>query len=165
MKGVTFDDYESFIAFMEQDIPQAQVSRENAAADDQAIAPADQAGMTDEFAIASAATSREEIGNPVHHGTRNRLAREGISVEGKRARQMTKADYAHYDLLIGMESANIRSMTRIAGEKYSGKIRRLLDFADRRAGSDIADPWYTGDFEATWQDVLEGCQALLAELT
>ena len=81
-----------------------------------------QAGMTDEFAIASAATSREEIGNPVHHGTRNRLAREGISVEGKRARQMTKADYAHYDLLIGMESANIRSMMRIAGGDADHKM-------------------------------------------
>ncbi len=118
-----------------------------------------QAGMTDEFAIASAATSREEIGNPVHHGTRNRLAREGISVEGKRARQMTKADYAHYDLLIGMESANIRSMMRIAGGDADHKMHRLLDFTDHPW--DIADPWYTGDFDSTYADVLAGCRGLL----
>ena len=103
-----------------------------------------QAGMTDEFAIASAATSREEIGNPVHHGTRNRLAREGISVEGKRARQMTKADYAHYDLLIG---------------DVDHKMYRLLDFTDHPR--DIADPWYTGDFDSTYADVLAGCRGLL----
>lgn len=96
---------------------------------------------------ASAATSTEEIGNPVHYGTASILRRLGIDFSAKRARQMTRSDAEEYDLLVGMDGANIRSMTRIAGEKYSGKIRRLLDFTDRRAGSDIADPWYTGEFE------------------
>ena len=105
---------------------------------------------------ASAATSTEEIGNPVHYGTASILRRLGIDFSAKRARQMTRSDAEEYDLLVGMDGANIRSMTRIAGEKYSGKIRRLLDFTDRRAGSDIADPWYTGEFETTYRDVCEG---------
>ena len=112
-------------------------------------------GLDAQFEIASAATSTEEIGNPVHHGTRNKLAQVGISCKGKTARQMTKRDYSDYDLLIGMDCANIRNMTRIAGGDPKGKIRMLLD-------RDVADPWYTGDFEATWRDVLEGCTAVLA---
>ncbi len=120
-------------------------------------------GITD-ITAASAATSTEEIGNPVHYGTAAILRRLGIDFSAKRARQMTRADAEEYDLLIGMDSANIRNMTRIAGDKYSGKIHRLLDFTDRsskHAGLDIADPWYTGEFETTYRDVCEGCDALI----
>lgn len=108
------------------------------------------------FEIASAATSTEELGNPVHWGTREKLASVGISCKGKTARQMTKRDYADYDLLIGMDRANIRNMTRIAGGDPEGKIRMLLN-------REVADPWYTGNFEATYRDVVEGCTALLDE--
>lgn len=120
-------------------------------------------GITD-ITAASAATSTEEIGNPVHYGTAAILRRLGIDFSAKRARQMTRADAEEYDLLIGMDSANIRNMTRIAGDKYSGKIHRLLDFTDRsskHASLDIADPWYTGEFETTYRDVCEGCDALI----
>ncbi len=123
-------------------------------------------GITD-ITAASAATSTEEIGNPVHYGTAAVLRRFGIDFSAKRARQMTSADAEEYDLLIGMDSANIRNMTRIAGEKYSGKIHRLLDFSDRSskgfgsADLDIADPWYTGEFETTCRDVCEGCEGLI----
>lgn len=113
--------------------------------------------------IASAATSTEEIGNPVHHGTRNILRRHGIDTSGKRARQMTKKDYEEYDYLIGMDQWNIRNMLRITGGDPKKKISRLLDFT-AEAG-DIADPWYTGDFETTYADVTRGCQALLEYLS
>ena len=108
---------------------------------------------------ASAATSTEEIGNPVHYGTAAVLRRLGIDFSAKRARQMTRADAEEYDLLIGMDGANIRNMSRIAGERYSGKIHLLLDFTDRPGN--IADPWYTGEFETTYRDVREGCEGLL----
>ena len=124
----------------------------------------EKAGVSDQFSIASAATSREELGNPVHHGTRKRLDREGISVAGKTARQMVRKDYEQYDYLIGMDRWNIRNMTNIAGGDADGKIHLLLEYA-KRPGEDIADPWYTGDFEETYQDVLEGCQGLLDVLT
>ena len=117
----------------------------------------EQAQLTDQFLIESAATSTEEIGNPVYPPARRKLAEHGISCNGHAARQMTRADYQRYDLLIGMDSANLRNMTRIAGGDPEGKIRPL--FYDK----DVADPWYTGNFEATWQDVLRGCQALLEE--
>ena len=116
----------------------------------------------DRFYAASAATSTEEIGNPVHPGTRNLLKRYGISTAGKYARQMTKKDYKEYDYLIGMDQWNIRNMLRICGEDPQHKICRLLDFTDHPR--DIADPWYTGDFETTYQDVLEGCRALVRKL-
>ena len=116
------------------------------------------AGITD-VEIASAGTSSEELGNPVHYGTRKKLAQHGISCDGKFARQMTKRDYDDYDLLIGMDNANIRNMNRICGGEPQGKIRRLLDYTNRPG--EVADPWYTGDFEETWCDVLEGCQAVL----
>ncbi len=119
------------------------------------------AGLSDKFHIESAATSTEEIGNPVHPGTRAKLAEVGISCSGKYAVQMTKADYQKYDLLIGMDTANIRNMTRICGGDPDGKIRLLLDYAD---GGSVADPWYTGDFDATYRDVLLGCEGLLKEL-
>lgn len=117
----------------------------------------EQAQLTDQYMIASAATSTEEIGNPVYPPARRKLAEHGISCNGHAARQMTRADYQRYDLLIGMDSANLRNMTRIAGGDPKGKIRPLL------YDKDVADPWYTGNFEATWQDVLRGCQALLEE--
>lgn len=117
----------------------------------------EQAQRTDQYMIASAATSTEEIGNPVYPPARRKLAEHGISCNGHAARQMTRADYQRYDLLIGMDSANLRNMTRIAGGDPKGKIRPLL------YDKDVADPWYTGNFEATWQDVLRGCQALLEE--
>ena len=118
-----------------------------------------QAGLSAQFLIDSAATSRGEIGNPPHHGTVAKLRQVGIPVVPHRARQMTKADYDKYDYLIGMDSANIRNMTRIAGGDPENKIRKLLSFAGR--SGDIADPWYTGNFDETYEDVLCGCTALL----
>ena len=120
------------------------------------------AGMEDVFCIASAATSTEEIGNPVYPPARRKLSEHGISCAGKTARQLRKADYEHYDYLVGMDSANFRNMQRICGGDPEGKISLLLDYTDH-PGS-VADPWYTGDFEATWQDVLAGCRGLFAEI-
>ena len=119
-------------------------------------------GREAEFSIASAATSTEEIGNPVYPPARRKLAEHGISCEGKTARQLRKSDYAAYDLLIGMDYANIRNMQRICGSDPDGKIRLLLSYAGRN--DEVADPWYSGDFESTWLDVNEGCKALLAQL-
>ena len=120
------------------------------------------AGMEDVFSIASAATSTEEIGNPVYPPARRKLSEHGISCAGKTARQLRKADYEHYDYLVGMDSASFRNMQRICGGDPEGKISLLLDYTDH-PGS-VADPWYTGDFEATWQDVLAGCRGLLAKI-
>ena len=119
------------------------------------------AGLND-IEIASAGTSSEELGNPVHPGTRRKLAEHNISCNGKFARQMNRKDYESWDLLIGMDNANIRNMNRICGGDPAGKIRRLLDYTGRPG--EVADPWYTGDFEETWCDVLDGCQALLNEI-
>ena len=119
-------------------------------------------GRERDFVIASAATSAEELGNPVYPPARRMLARHGIDCAGKTARRMTRADYAEYDLLIGMDFANLRSMERICGGDPDGKLRLLLDFAGRH--DEVADPWYTGDFDATWRDVNEGCAALLKTL-
>ena len=120
---------------------------------------AKQAGLEGEFTIDSAATSREEIGNGVHHGTRRKLAQMGVPCGDHRARQMTRDDYDKFDLLIGMDNANIRNMTRIAGGDPEGKIRMMLDYTNRPG--EVADPWYTGNFDETWQDVFEGCTNLL----
>ncbi len=117
-------------------------------------------GLTSRFYINSAATSREEIGNPPHHGTVDKLCREGIPVVPHRAVQMTREDYDRYDYLIGMDSANIRNMTRIAGGDPQRKIYKLGFFSGQQG--DIADPWYTGNFEDTYRDVLAGCQGFLA---
>ena len=117
-------------------------------------------GMADQLEISSAAVSSEELGNPVYPPARRKLAEHGIRCTGKTARLLQRADYAQYDLLIGMDSANLRSMTRICGGDPDGKIRRMMDYTDR-PGSDVADPWFTGDFEATWRDLLAGCQGLL----
>ncbi len=120
------------------------------------------AGLADQFEIASAATSREEIGNPVHRGTRNKLKQYGISVDGKYAIQMTGADYRHYDYIIAMERYNLRNMERFVHGDPDHKVNLLLDFTDRKG--DIADPWYTGNFDETYDDILEGCQGLLAHI-
>ena len=113
-----------------------------------------------EILTASAATSREEIGNPVYPPARAKLAEHGISCAGHAARQLTRGDYERFDYLIGMDAANIRSILRICGGDPDGKVHRLLDFTDRPG--DVADPWYTGDFDATWRDVDAGCRGLLA---
>ena len=120
---------------------------------------AKKAGRADEFYIESAATSTEEIGNEVYPPARRKLAEHDISCKGKTARQMTRNDYARFDLLIGMDTWNIRNMTRICGGDPEGKIRMLMDYTSRPG--DVADPWYTGNFDSTWRDVLEGCQELL----
>ena len=112
-----------------------------------------EAGLSDQYEIQSAATSTEEIG---------KLAEHGISCEGKTARQMTRQDYAYYDCIIAMDRNNLRNLKRMFGEDTDHKISLLMDFTHRPG--DVADPWYTGDFEATWGNVLEGCQGLLAYL-
>ena len=121
-----------------------------------------QAGLSDQFYINSAATSREEIGNHPHHGTVARLKAEGIPVIPHRAVQMTLDDYEEYDYLIGMDTENIRNMQRISGGDPDEKIYKLLTFAG--SGLDVADPWYTGDFEATYKDVKAGCEGVLHTL-
>ena len=123
---------------------------------------AEKANATSKFHIESAATSREELGNPVYPPARKKLAEHGISCAGKRARQLPPADYEEYDFLIGMDSANIRNMNRICGGDPDGKIHLMLEYAGRPG--DVADPWYTRDFEATWRDVEAGCKGLLQEL-
>ena len=121
-----------------------------------------QAGLEAQFHIESAATSTEEIGNPVYPPARRKLAEHGIDCAGKTARQLANADYDAFDLLIGMDRANLRNMHRICGGDFAGKLRLLMDYTDHPG--DVADPWYTGDFETTWQDVLTGCQGLLKYL-
>ena len=120
------------------------------------------AGRSDEFYIASCATSTEEIGNPVHHGTRRKLAEVGISCDGKRAVQLTKSDYNKYDYIIAMDEMNIRNIMRIIKSDPEGKVSLLLSHAGM-SGS-IADPWYTGNFNDTYRDVLLGCKALFNEI-
>lgn len=123
----------------------------------------DQAGVASEFYIDSAATSREEIGNGVHHGTRQKLKEVGIPCGNHRARQMIRRDYEEFDYIIGMDAWNIRNIMRIIGSDPEKKVSMLLDFTDR-PGTEIADPWYTGNFDATYDDVLEGCTGLLEHL-
>ena len=120
------------------------------------------AGVAHLFEIASAATSTEEIGNPVYPPARRKLAEHGIGCEGKTARQMTRTDYRHFDHIIAMDRNNLRNLRRIIGEDIDGKISLMMDYTDRPG--DVADPWYTGDFDATWRDVEEGCQGLLRQL-
>lgn len=119
-------------------------------------------GLADRFIIASAATSREEIGNPVYPPARRKLKEHGIDPSGKTARQMTRQDYQEYDYLLAAERYNISGMLRIAGGDPDHKISRLLDFSERPR--DIDDPWYTGDFDTAWEDIVEGCEAFLAYL-
>ena len=120
------------------------------------------AGLEGQFHIESAATSTEEIGNPVYPPVKRKLAEHGIDCTGKTARQLKNSDYDQYDLRIGMDRANLRNMHRICGGDFAGKLRLLMDYTDHPG--DVADPWYTGDFETTWQDVLTGCQGLLKYL-
>ena len=119
------------------------------------------AGLEFQFRIESAATSREETGSPVYPPARRKLAEHGIACAGRAARQLTGRDYEEYDLLIGMDQANLRDMRRICGGDCAGKMSLLMDHTARPG--DVADPWYTGDFDATWRDVLEGCRGLLKE--
>ena len=121
-----------------------------------------EAGLKQVIHVASAATSTEEIGNPVYPPAARTLANHGISCAGHAARQLRKDDYAAYDLLIGMDEANIRNMHRMCGGDPQDKIHMLLDYTDRPG--EVADPWYTGNFEATWRDVWDGCHGLLAQL-
>ncbi len=116
-------------------------------------------GLSPSFYIDSAATSREEIGNPPHYGTVEKLRQMGIPLVLHRARQMTRQDYQEFDYLIGMDDANVRNMERIAGGDPEQKIYKLLEFAG--SGRAIADPWYTGNFDVTYDDVMEGCEAFL----
>jgi protein-tyrosine phosphatase len=118
-----------------------------------------EAGLEDQFEIASAATSTEEIGNPVYPPARRKLEEHGISCEGKRARVITRDDYHHYDQIVVMDSENLQSLRWLFGKDKDHKVKLLMDYTDRPG--EVADPWYTGDFEATWRDVLEGCKALL----
>ena len=121
-----------------------------------------QAGKDREFTIASAATSQEELGNPVYPPVRRILRQHGIDCSGKTARQITPEDYTRFDLLIGMDHANLRNMQRICGGDPAGKMHLLMDFTNRPG--EVADPWYTGDFDTTWRDVEEGCQGLLQKI-
>ena len=120
------------------------------------------AGLGNKFHIASAATSTEEIGNPVHYGTRNKLHSLGISTEGKYAVQLKRSDYKNYDYIIGMDSMNRRNILRIVGSDLEKKVFNLLEFAGE--SGDIADPWYTGNFDRTYEDVLRGCKGLLRQI-
>ena len=121
-----------------------------------------EAGLEGEFYIDSAATSTEEIGNPVHYGTRRKLAQVGIPCGDHRARQVTLRNYREFDHIIGMDHSNIRNLRRMLNDDPDGKISMMLDYTDRPG--EVADPWYTGDFEATYRDVLEGCEGLLKRL-
>ncbi len=123
---------------------------------------AEKAGMSKEIAVASAATTDEELGNPVYPPARRKLAEHGIGCAGKTARRMRYDDYEQYDLIVGMDRENLFDMRRICRGDPAGKIRLLMDYTDRPG--DVADPWYTRDFEATWRDVEEGCRALLDRL-
>ena len=120
-------------------------------------------GLDSDFRIASAATSREEIGNPVYPPARRKLAENGITCSGHHARRMTRDDYDEYDLIICMDHANVRNARIIAGGDPDNKIVLILDYTKRK-GQEVADPWYTGDFDATWDDLIEGCEALLNKL-
>ena len=118
-----------------------------------------QRGVEDDFYIASAATSYEEIGNDIHRGTRRKLKEEGIPFEKRAAVRATKQDYDDYDYLIVMDRYNVSNLSRIVGVDKEGKIKMLLEFAGENR--DIADPWYTGNFDKTYDDVLRGCEGLL----
>ncbi len=119
-------------------------------------------GKESEFVIASRATSTEELGNPVYPPARAELAKHGLSSEGKFAIQLKATDYGDFDLFVGMDSANIRNMHRIFGIDPDAKIKKLMDFTDR--GGDVADPWYTRDFDVTYRDVYDGCEGLLKSI-
>ena len=116
-------------------------------------------GLAGKFQIASAATSREELGNDIHPGTRRVLERDGIPFSSRQARQITKSDYEAYDYIIAMDRANLRNLERLLGGDPEGKFFLFLEFAGEHR--DIADPWYTGNFDETYRDIKQGCTALL----
>ena len=124
------------------------------------------AGKANDFVIASSATSTEEIwggiGNPVYPPAKEELAKRGIACEGKRAVQLKQKDYEQYDLFVGMDSANIRNMIRIFGGDPQGKVRKMMDFTERKG--DVADPWYSDRFDVAYRDIFDGCEGLLKEL-
>jgi len=120
------------------------------------------AGLADRFEIISRATSAEELGNPVYPPARAELMRHGISPDGKYAVQLSRTDYAKYDLFVGMDNANIRNMQRLFGSDPDGKIKRLMDYTGR--GGEVSDPWYSGSFDVTYRDIYKGCAALLESL-
>ena len=122
-----------------------------------------QAGLEEKIQIASAATSTEEIGNPVYPPAQRKLAEHQISCAGKTARQLRREDYLEYDFLVGMDRANLENMKRMLGGDPEEKLSMLLDYAGRR-GEEVADPWYTRDFDATYRDVLAGCRGLLDQI-
>lgn len=122
-----------------------------------------QAGLETDFVIASAAVSGEEQGNPVYPPVRRLLAAHGIDCDGKTARQLRRSDYGEYDELIAMDDSNLRAMRRICGGDPDAKMSRLADHGAH--SGDIADPWYSGDFERTWREVNDGCAALLKKIT
>lgn len=119
-------------------------------------------GLEHQFMIDSAATSTEEIGNPPHRGTVNKLREVGIPLVPHKARQITLRDYENFDYIIGMDTANIRNLNRMLNGDPEGKVYKLLAFAG--SGRDIADPWYTGNFDVTYEDVVEGCEGFLSYL-
>lgn len=119
-------------------------------------------GMTDKFIIDSSATSTEEIGNSMHYGTVNKLKNEGIRFIDHRAKQIQKSDYSKFDYIIGMERKNIVDIIEIIGNDNENKVYRLLDFSNNPR--DIADPWYTGNFDITYKDIVEGCEGLLKNI-
>lgn len=119
------------------------------------------AGRDEDFYIESAATSTEEIGNAVYPAARRKLAEHGITCAGKTARQVERRDYERFDLLVCMDDWNVRNLRRIIGNDTDGKVCQLMDFTNRPG--EVADPWYTGNFDATWRDVLEGCEGILKQ--
>ena len=123
---------------------------------------AEKEGLSAQLQVGSAAVSSEELGHPVYPPARRKLAEHGTSCAGKTARQLQREDYARWDLLLGMDRSNLRGMRRICGGDPDGKIRLLMDYTHRPG--EVADPWYTGDFEAAWRDISEGCAGLLRAL-
>ena len=123
---------------------------------------AEKEGLSAQLQVGSAAVSSEELGHPVYPPARRKLAEHGISCAGKTARQLQREDYARWDLLLGMDRSNLRGMRRICGGDPDGKIQLLMDYTHRPG--EVADPWYTGDFEAAWRDISEGCAGLLRAL-
>ena len=122
----------------------------------------EKAGLEHEFEIASAATSTYEIGNPVYPPARQKLAEHGIGCDGKTARQITKNDYEYYDYIVAMDDSNISNLKKMFSNDPYGKFSMLMSYTSRPG--EVADPWYTRDFEATWKDVIEGCSALLKHI-
>lgn len=119
-------------------------------------------GLSESFEIASCATSTEEVGNPVYPPARKKLSEHGISCAGKTARQMTAFDYSHFDYIVAMDRFNLRNMRRFTGDDTAKKVSLLMDFTSRPG--EVADPWYTGDFDETWDDIYEGCSGLLRHI-